>query len=96
MSAVQIIPISQFTSCSLKKDSEAKETLSNKQHIPWPVCSSQFGLGIGGGGEWERRGEEWGERKWEGRGEERGRGGEWDNWLRQFSFHIFFNSLEPG
>lgn len=60
MSAVQIIPISQFTSCSLKKDSEAKETLSNKQHIPWPVCSSQFGLGIGGvgsGKEEERNGE---------------------------------------
>lgn len=46
-------------SCSLKKDSEAKETLSNKQHIPWPVCSSRFGLGREGSGkEGEGNGQE--------------------------------------
>lgn len=42
-------------SCSLKKDFEAKETLSNKQHIPWPVCSNQFGLGVRGSGKEEER-----------------------------------------
>lgn len=40
------MPISQFMSCSLKKDSKVKESLPQKQeHIPWPVCLQGFGFG---------------------------------------------------